>query len=189
MKKFVFIVATILIFSINSAVVNAKNVRLSELSAEELITSIKNLAYNKKFQKVISLSFMDSFETSRVDFPQLNPPALAYHYGVENSSEPEGEILFFVDDEGKVVSVEIVCYSKENAVTGNFTALMVFTCLGLGITGSEYFFLVEHLDNRLFGDFETSHLWCESIKREVALLLCEHAKYTEGIQFTIFAIK
>ncbi len=121
MKKFIFTLAAVLIFAANFSMCQAAKVALYNSDAEDMLDEIMDDVENElsedSFPYVIKnfRSGGDLNEQIKEVFslPNKNFKGYACDVGFKNSENPEGMIIFIVDDTDKVFSVMIAVGSVD----------------------------------------------------------------------------
>ena len=175
--------AFIVCFVMAANVASAAMVRVSDDDVQKVIHSIADVIYTDEFQKETPLLLTNAVKFENVELPEIGNTAWGCQYGLKTATAPDGEIVFFVDDEEKVSALKIVAYSEkagENAVVLLFTTLQT-----LGLTQAD----AELLINKLSDDevLASSFVWSAEKNRCYVLMAGARPQSEEGFQFMLVA--
>lgn len=181
MKKFLAIFFILMAANISAA--NAEVVKISEIGVQQFINAVTTIIYSDEFQKEIPLLITDAVKIENTEMPEIGQSAFVCHYGLKTASAPDGEIIFFVDDEEKVSALKVVGYSNE--VIQNSTMLVMISLRVLGLTQADAEFLVNNLEGE--DSFASSIVWSNELNRCIVLMASARPQAEQGFQFTLMA--
>ena len=123
MKKIFVAIVGLAIF-VNFSVCNAGNIRLADEGVETFYSSLLNIFSNVESKIYLS----NLLRTANLDMPEHNTRAWSCAYYLKNYSEPIGEIIFFVDNEGYVYMAKVVSYfNQTEGLAGQVLASIFFS--------------------------------------------------------------
>ena len=158
--------------------------RISDYGAENLHSIIQNMAYRgRNNPNTPPLVVADLFRAANADMPEYNSYAWACYYGVENSSQPDGEIFFSVNGQGYVSTLKVISYSNQ---TVNTTSYVMAMCLvSLGLSEQEIDSLLKNFEGS--DVIKMSRVWSNAQNKNFLLTLTPRVVSNEGFQFLIMA--
>ena len=181
MKKFLAIFLIIIATNISSA--SAEMLPVADVGVNEFVHSIAGVVYDENFQKNFPLLITNAAKFENTELPEVGEYSWACQYGLKTSSQPEGEIIFFVDKEEKVSAVKIVCYSEQ--YSDNAGVLFFAVTHALGIRQADAEFLLSNLnDDEILA---SSVVWSEERQRCFVLMAGARAQSAEGFQVMLMA--
>lgn len=181
MKKFLAIFLIIIAGNISSA--SAAMLPVAEVGVNEFVHSMAEIVYSEDFQKEKPLLITNAVKIENKDLPEIGEYSWACQYGLKTSSQPEGEIIFFVDGADKVSAVKLVCYSEQYAENAGVLFAVITRVLGIRQADAE--FLLSNLnDDEILA---SSIVWSEERQRCFLLMAGARAQSAEGFQFMLMA--
>ena len=181
MKKFLVLFLIVMAANISSA--SAAMLPVAEVGVNEFVKSMADFVYSEEFQKKLPLLITNAVKIENTELPEIGAYSWACQYGLKTSSEPEGEIIFFVDGEEKVSALKIVCYSEQYAE--NAGVLFFVITQALGMTQADAEFLLSNLnDDEILA---SSVVWSKERNRCFVLMAGARAQKAEGFQLMLMA--
>lgn len=175
---------TFLVFMLAASnVASAEILRISEMDVQKFVHSIANTIYTDEFQKKVPLLMSNAAKIENIEMPEIGSTAWACQYGLKTSAQPDGEIIFFTDNEEKVSAVKIVGYSEKSAENAGIFLFIVMKAVGLTQTDAE--FLVNNLkDDEVLA---SSMVWSKEKNCCFLLMAGARPQSAEGFQFMLMA--
>ena len=175
--------AFIVCFVMAANVASAAMVRVSDDDVQKVIHSIADVIYTDEFQKETPLLLTNAVKFENAELPEIGNTAWGCQYGLKTATAPDGEIVFFVDDEEKVSALKIVGYSEQSAQ--NATLLLMVAMNAVGLTTADAEFLITNLnDDEMLA---SSIVWSNEKNRCFVLMAGARPQSKEGFQFMLVA--
>lgn len=175
--------AFIVCFLMAANVASAAMLRVSDDDVQKVVHSIADMIYTDEFQKETPLLLTNAVKFENTELPEIGNTAWGCQYGLKTATAPDGEIVFFVDDEEKVSALKIVAYNEK---AGENAAILLFTTLqSLGLTPAD----AELLINKLSDDevLASSFVWSAEKNRCYVLMAGARQQSEDGFQFVLVA--
>ena len=181
MKKFwaIFFLITV----VNISVARAEILPVSDFDVQKFVHSMADLIYTEEFQEERPLLLTNAAKIENTEFPEIGKDAYICQYGLKTATEPEGEIVFFIDSEEKVSALKIVGYSEQSGESATILLVTALRAAGLELYNAE--FLLTNLSDNEF--LASSVVWSDEMQRCFVLMAGARAQAAEGFQFMLMA--
>ena len=164
-------------------VASAEMIRVSDDDVQTFIHSLTDIIYSEEFQAELPLLLTNAVKIENIEMPEINSEAWGCQFGLKTAAEPEGEIIFFTDNEEKVYALKVLGYSEasiQNAIT-----MLVMSLRVAGLNQGDTEFLITNLKEDEF--LASSIVWSAEKNRCFVLIAGAQEKIPEGFQFTLVA--
>lgn len=131
-KKFLILVA---LFTTIFSTCHADAVRISNISAENFLASMRSVLYSDAVQKDFPIA-ITNLTRGENDIEEYNLQVWASYFGKQGAESPDGEVTFFVDNSGYVHSVKITLKEGEASAL-EYASVFVSICHAIGLTENE----------------------------------------------------
>lgn len=174
MKKILSAIVGLVIL-VNFSVCQAGNIRLADEGVETFYSSISNV--HSQVNTKISLSNL--LRTANLDMPEYMRAWTCWYY-LDGYSEPIGEIIFFVNNEGYVYMAKIVSYFNQ---TEGLAGLIASIFLTAGATPEEIETMFENVTES--NNIRVYSFWSHLRNKEFSLMELPRFTSSEGKQFVL----
>ena len=181
MKK--FLAVFFILMAANVSLASAAMLRVYEGGVNELVHSIAAIVYDEQFQKEKPLLITNFSKFENTELPEVGKEIFVGQFGLKTAAAPEGELVFFVDNEEKVSALKIVGYNDSAAEDAGVLLLVALQVLGLSQADAEFLMTNLNDDDTL----ASSIVWSEERQRCFVLMAGASPQAREGFQFAVMA--
>lgn len=176
MKKIFAAIVCLVVFA-NFSICSAGIFRLADEGVETFYSSVSSTLSN--VESKISLSNL--LRTSNLDMPD-NMRAWSCAYYLKGYSDPIGEIIFFVNNEGYVYAAKIVSYyNQTEGLAGKIIVVIFFSA---GAAPDEIVAMSENVTES--NGIKTYSFWSQLRNKKFSVMELPRITSSEGKQFLLF---
>ena len=178
MKK-IFVAIVCFVIFVNFSVCNAGNIRLADEGVETFYSSVSNVLSQMNTETSLS----NLLRTAHIDMPEHNMRAWTCWYYLEGYSEPIGEIIFNVDNQGYVSTAKIVAYYNQTdvlTVAGTIIGSIFFSA---GASFEEIKTMFENVTES--DNIRICGFWSHLRNKQFVLMELPRFTSSEGTQFVL----
>ena len=176
MRK-IFVAIVGLVIFVNFSACNAGNIRLADEGVETFYTSLSNVLS----QANTKISLSNLLRTASLDVSEYNTRAWSCAYYLEDYSDPIGEIIFLVNNEGYVYMVKVVSYfNQTEGLAGQIIASIFFSA---GAAPEEMDAMFENVTES--NNVKIYSFWSHLRNKNFSLMELPRFTSSEGKQFVL----
>ena len=121
MKKLFFTLYLLVGLLISQSVASATMVRIADVGAESLVSKIQSIIASKSYNVRVT----DAWRSRDMDIVKDHLYGWRCKYGIKNASSPEGDIVFWANEQGYVQGLRII-YNKSDLDNANSSFRILF---------------------------------------------------------------